>query len=133
MEQGYASVRRDPASVVHGLLWDVSLADLRTLDAFEELSRGLYVKAQQSVIPADGAAKRALIYIGASTVNGRAQPGYMERVLDGAEQAGFPKPYLRELSRWLAVSGPRAAPAPLKPVAPKVRPRFASPLDGGRD
>lgn len=136
MEPGYASLRRDRASVVYGMLWDIDLAHVRALDAFEEIGRGLYVKAQQPVIPEGGAAKRALIYLGASAVNGRPQPGYMERVLDAAEAGGLPKPYLRELSRWIGSPAPRA-PAPRQPAAPasivaKVRPRFATPLDAKR-
>lgn len=133
METGYASVRRDRASVVYGLLWEIDLAHVRALDAFEEVGRGLYVKAQQPVIPDGGAAKRALIYLGASSVNGRPQSGYMERVLDAAERGGLPKPYLRELARWLsapAARASRAAPPPAE--APKVRPRFATPLDPKR-
>jgi gamma-glutamylcyclotransferase (GGCT)/AIG2-like uncharacterized protein YtfP len=141
MAQGYASVRRDPAAVTYGLLWEINLAHVRTLDAFEELARGLYVKAQQPVIPLDaavnGAAKRAMIYLGASAVNGRAQPGYMERVLDAAQEAGFPKSYLRELARWLPAPAARAGAVPparpvASPTAPDVRPRFATPLDPGR-
>ena len=136
MEPGYASLRRDRASVVYGMLWEIDLAHVRALDAFEEIGRGLYVKAQQPVIPEGGAAKRALIYLGASGVNGRPQPGYMERVLDAAERGGLPKSYLRELARWLPAPSARAA-STLKPLAPatdgvKVRPRFATPLDSKR-
>jgi hypothetical protein len=133
MDNGFASLRRDRAGVAYGVLWDLAPAHIRTLDAFEEVGRGLYVKAQQPVIPEGGAAKRALIYFGASGVNGRPQPGYMERVLDAAERAGLPKPYLRELARWLPAPAARAArePEPAR-IDPKVRPRFASPLDPGR-
>lgn len=132
MEPGYASVRRDPQGVVYGLLWEISLAHIRTLDQFEEVGPGLYAKAQQPVIPLESAAKKALVYIGGSTVNGRAKPGYMERVLDAAQEAGFPKPYLRELSRWLPAPSARPASAAPAPVVPGVRPRFASPIDPGR-
>lgn len=135
MQLGFASVRRDRAGTVHGVLWEIELAHLRTLDVFEEVGRGLYVKAQQPVIPEGGAAKRALIYLGASAVNGRAKPGYMERVLAAAEAAGLPKPYLRELARWLPAPGARGdravSPAPAAET-PKVRPRFADPMDPRR-
>lgn len=134
MESGYASVRRDRGGVVYGALWDIALAHVRALDAFEEVGRGLYVKAQQPVLPEGGAAKRALIYVGASAVSGRPQPGYMERVLDAAERAGLPKAYLRELSRWSPAPAARAArTVALALAAPKVRPRFDDPTDPRRD
>ncbi|QLP98222.1 MAG: gamma-glutamylcyclotransferase [Rhodoblastus sp.] len=133
MGSGYASVRRDRASVVYGILWEIDLAHVRSLDAFEEVARGLYVKAQQPVIPEGGAAKRALIYLGAASVSGRPQPGYMERVLDAAQGGGLPKRYLRELARWLPAPAARAPARPhTPPAAPSVRPRFASPLDPDR-
>ena len=134
LDNGHASLRRDRASAAHGVLWEIDLAHIRVLDAFEQAGPGLYVKARQPVIPDGGAAKRALIYFGASGVAGRAQAGYMERVLDAAEREGLPKPYLRELARWLpspAARGTKAAEAPA-PITAKVRPRFADPLDPRR-
>ena len=62
---GYASVIRDPREEVHGVLWDCALGDVRTLDKFEDLTSGLYVKISQPVIVPAGA-KRALVYLGRS-------------------------------------------------------------------
>ena len=45
---GYASVIRDPRESVHGVLWDCALGDIRTLDKFEELASGLYIKINQA-------------------------------------------------------------------------------------
>ncbi|MBK9082811.1 MAG: gamma-glutamylcyclotransferase [Rhizobiales bacterium] len=135
MNHGYASVTRDPARDVHGLLWEIGLAHVRTLDAFEELGRGLYTKISQGVILAEGGARRALIYVGASLEPGRPKPGYMERIVEAAEAAGLPAAYRRELSGFL----PRGAGQPrVKPATPTqgpvagVRPRFASPVDPAR-
>lgn len=135
MDSGWASVARDPARTVHGLIWDVPLADMRALDAFEAVGSGLYGKAQQSVIPAGGGTRRALVYIGASVKSGRPQPGYMEEVLAAAEAAGLPAAYLRELATHLPTGRARtpAAPAPAAGPVAKVRPRFASPLDSARE
>ena len=135
MESGWASVARDPVRAVHGLCWDVPLADMAALDAFEEVGAGLYAKVLQSVILEAGGTRRALVYVGASTRTGRPQPGYMEGVFAAAEAAGLPAAWLRELATHLPagrVHTPAAPPAPTGP-APKVRPRFASPLDPGRD
>lgn len=141
MDSGWASVARDPTRAVHGLVWDVPLADMPALDAFEEVQSGLYVKALQSVILEAGGTRRALVYIGASTRTGRPRPGYLEGVVAAAEAAGLPAAWLRELTGHLPAGRARAAapslaPAP-DPASPagattRVRPRFATPVDPAR-
>jgi gamma-glutamylcyclotransferase (GGCT)/AIG2-like uncharacterized protein YtfP len=111
-EHGYASVVRDPRSTIHGLLWSVPLADMRALDRFEEVDRGLYVKAQQPVITADGA-RRALIYLGTGKPGGKPRPGYLEDVIRAATSIGLPNAYLRELAITgnAAMAGAKTEPA----------------------
>ncbi len=134
MAEGYASVMRDPSGVVHGVLWDLTLADLRALDVYEDVARGLYAKIEQPVIKAAGGSGRALIYVGRNGAGGVALPGYMGGVLAAARQWNLPEAYLRELVRLTPVAEQRA-PATKAPLVepPKVRPRFASPLDRGKD
>ena len=133
MPEGFASVTRDPSRDVWGVLWDVSLADMRTLDAYEEVARGLYAKTIQPVLKAAGGSARALVYMGRGGAGGRPKPGYMESVLAAARDWELPARYIAELAA-LAPRGPSptplAAEAPLgKPALNGVRPRFASPLD----
>ncbi|MDO9440479.1 MAG: gamma-glutamylcyclotransferase family protein [Beijerinckiaceae bacterium] len=130
MQEGFASVIRDPQGVVHGVLWDLTLADLRRLDAYEEVARGLYAKAEQPVLKASGGSSRALVYMGRGAPGGSPQAGYMAGVLRAAREWGFSEAYMRELMRLTPhgeqqASGDVAASSP----APKVRPRFASPFD----
>jgi hypothetical protein len=130
MQEGFPSIVRDPQGVVHGVLWDLTLADLRRLDAYEETARGLYAKAEQPVLKAAGGSSRALVYIGRGTAGGNPKPGMMGNVLAAAREWAFPEPYLRELTRLTPPpeqNGPGEAPAP----TPKVRPRFATPFDRG--
>lgn len=122
---GYASVVRDPVRTVHGLLWDLALADIRALDRYESLSTGLYTKAQTPVITADGA-RKALIYFGTSVQTGEPRPGYMEAVLQAAVQFQLPEPYLRELSAWLPRNVQKAPQAVV--AAPAVKPRAEAPI-----
>lgn len=96
---GYASVIRDPRAEVHGMLWDLALSDLRPLDRFEEVDRGLYVKINQPVISAGGP-KRALIYVATAADPGLPRTGYLEAVLKAAEAIGLPAPYRADLARW---------------------------------
>lgn len=129
---GYASVIRDPREEVHGVLWDCALGDIRTLDKFEELASGLYVKISQPVI-VPGGAKRALVYIGRSGEVGRPKPGYMEQVVGAAEHWDLPEGYLSRLNRFVSSPSPGAkslnpaASTPPAPIVPGVRPRADAP------
>lgn len=100
MREGYASVVRDPARLVHGVLWELALDDIPALDRYEGVAGGLYAKAYLPVRTSRGM-RRALIYLGRSTAPGRPRPGYLEAVLAAAEAAQLPAPYLREIGGWL--------------------------------
>ncbi|MCX7341121.1 MAG: gamma-glutamylcyclotransferase [Hyphomicrobiales bacterium] len=122
---GYASVIRDPRVSVHGVLWDLALSDVRVLDKFEEVDRGLYAKITQPVIAAGGP-RRALVYIGASAEIGAPRPGYLESILDSATNWGLPEAYRAEMKRFMrGVSTPRDPP-PAGPV-PGVQTRAYAP------
>jgi gamma-glutamylcyclotransferase (GGCT)/AIG2-like uncharacterized protein YtfP len=117
-EHGYASIVRDPRSNVHGLFWDVPLADIRALDRFEEVDRGLYVKIEQPVITANGP-RRALVYVGTGKPGGKPRAGYLEDILRAGHEIGLPAVYLKEMaflgqgvsaaSARKNVTGPRAS------------------------
>mgnify|MGYP000863912718 FL=1 len=112
MADGYATVVRDPASETHGLLYDLALSDAPALDRYEEVARGLYVKANQPVLRADGAPARALVYIGAAgaSAGARAKAGYMEAIVAAARAAELPSGYVDFLSTLLSGGGVVAAP-----------------------
>jgi len=117
-EHGYASVVRDPRQVVHGLLWDMPLADIKALDRFEEVDRGLYVKIDQPVITANGP-RRALVYVGTGKPGGKPRAGYLEDLLRAGAEIGLPKAYLAGMAQMgqgasaaparRSLSGPRAS------------------------
>ena len=130
---GYASAIRDPREEVHGVLWDCALGDVRTLDKFEELASGLYVKISQPVI-VPGGAKRALVYIGRSGEVGKARPGYMEQIIASAKEWALPEAYVAGMTRFLrkpnldakALDQDASEALPPGPVA-GVRPRALAP------
>lgn len=124
---GYASVVRHPRGEVHGVLWDLALSDVRTLDKFEEVDRGLYAKISQPVIAASGP-KRALVYVGASIEPGAPRPGYLESVLASAESWNLPAAYRQEMMRFLSgAKTPIHRAPPLEGPTPGVRARAAAP------
>jgi gamma-glutamylcyclotransferase (GGCT)/AIG2-like uncharacterized protein YtfP len=129
---GYASAVRDPREEVHGVLWDCSLGNIRTLDTFEDIASGLYVKISQPVI-VPGGAKRALVYVGRSGTVGRPKPGYLETVVASAKHWGLPEAYIAGMNRFAKgptpdVKGLAAGDEPLPPGPVKgVRPRALAP------
>ncbi|MDP4003004.1 gamma-glutamylcyclotransferase family protein [Methylobacterium sp. NEAU K] len=100
MREGYASVVRDPARTVWGVLWDLAPGDIPALDRYEGVAGGLYAKATLPISTAVGV-KRALIYLGRSTAPGRPRPGYLDAMLAAAKAAQLPPAYIGEISRWM--------------------------------
>jgi gamma-glutamylcyclotransferase (GGCT)/AIG2-like uncharacterized protein YtfP len=99
MREGYASVVRDPRASVWGVVWDLALSDVSALDRYEGVASGLYAKATQP-ISVPGGAKRALIYLGGTSITGAPRPRYLESVLAAAEAAQLPPAYRTELQTW---------------------------------
>lgn len=105
METGFASVVRDPRAHVHGLLWDLALADAPALDRYEDVRNGLYRKALLPVSRAPAGAVQALIYVGSSTREGAPNPLYLEGVAAAARALGLPAPYISYLEGLLPARG----------------------------
>lgn len=128
MPDGYGNVVRDPVANVPGVLWDIALADMRALDAYEQVASGLYTKVTQPVVKAAGGSARALVYMGKGE-GGRPTRAYMELVIAAARAWNLPAAHVRKLETFLppGAGGDRPTPEPV--VVPRVRPRFATPLD----
>jgi gamma-glutamylcyclotransferase (GGCT)/AIG2-like uncharacterized protein YtfP len=118
MREGWLTATRDPRGRVHGVLWDLALADVSALDRFEDLQDGLYTKATQPVI-AVGGPKRALVYFGANAGPGRADVAYIQGVIVAARGWLLPEEAISTLEGFVGGGG----------AAPRVRSRFATPFD----
>jgi len=105
MREGWLTVVRAPRATVHGLLWDLALADVAALDRYEGVAKGLYAKVVQPVV-APGGAKRALVYVGANAGPGAPSPDYIEGVIAAAHARGLPAEGIAALE-VLAPSGAR--------------------------
>lgn len=105
MEQGWASVLRDPRTHVHGLLWDLALADTPALDRYEEVGSGLYRKAILPVFRQPAGAVQAMVYVGCAEREGPPRPGYLEGVIAAARALGLPAPYISYLESRLPARG----------------------------
>lgn len=128
--EGFASVVRDPRGTVWGVLWDLALADVPALDRYECVASRLYSKLNQPVLSEHGP-RRALVYVARTAAPGLPRPGYLEAIVAAAREVGLPAGYVKALAALLP---PSAAHSPAEPVAgPKVRPRWASPLQAKPD
>src|ERR1700733_400271 len=98
MREGWLTAVRDPASAVHGVLWDLALTDVAALDRYEGLSQGLYAKLTQPVI-AERGPKQAIVYFGANSGPGAVRPDYIPEVLAAARSWPLPGEGLAALER----------------------------------
>jgi Gamma-glutamyl cyclotransferase, AIG2-like len=89
MREGWLTAVRDTHSAVHGVLWDLALADVPALDRYEGLPQGHYAKIVQPVIAA-GAPKRALVYVGANAGPGKLRAEYFAEVVAAARAWPLP-------------------------------------------
>lgn len=98
MPNGWGNVVPDPRSRVHGVLWDLAFADVRALDRFEDVGRGLYRKIVLPILKSGGGATRALVYVGRGD-GGAPRPEYLETIVAAARHWRLPAPYIDEISR----------------------------------
>ena len=89
MREGWLSAARDARATVHGVLWDIALADVAALDRFEGVGGGLYVKRLQAVVTQAGA-RRALVYFGANSGPGILRADYIAGVIAAARHWSLP-------------------------------------------
>jgi hypothetical protein len=97
--EGYGSIAAHAGAVVHGVLWRLTPRDLAAINAYESLDSGLYVRRIFSV--RHGARwVAALTFVARREGEGAPRPGYIAIVADAARDWGFPKAYIRSLTRW---------------------------------
>lgn len=102
-ERGVASVVPAQNRVIHGLLWTITPADERTLDRYEGMAGGHYLKKVVAVHPVDiSEVVQALIYVASNNSPGAPRPGYLEKIIPAACECGFPPEYVAELESWMA-------------------------------
>jgi gamma-glutamylcyclotransferase (GGCT)/AIG2-like uncharacterized protein YtfP len=97
MREGFANVAPDPRATVHGVLWELALADVHALDAYEEVGRGLYAKCLRPVLREPLGSARALIYVGRTQESGTPLEDYFARVVAAAREWELPAPYIAYL------------------------------------
>ncbi|CAN5218999.1 poly-gamma-glutamate hydrolase family protein [soil metagenome] len=104
-ERGVATVEPFSGSRVHGVIWAVSDQDLATLDSAE----GVPVRYRRDRMMVQTAAgpTPAWVYVDHRTEPGPPRPGYLERIIDGAQHHGLPERWVEFLRRWDPAQWPR--------------------------
>ena len=97
---GYASVEPARGETVHGVLWRITPRDRVTLDAWENISAGLY-RAETVPVRHAGELMPALVYFARPRGEGRPKPGYIELVIAAAREWDLPPRHIRSLEAWL--------------------------------
>lgn len=97
---GFATVVADGCSSVFGALWHLTARDLRALDIYEEVGRGVYLRTRLDVRPPNGGATSAIVYLATDPDPGRPRRRYMRGIIGSARHFKFPAAYLRELAQW---------------------------------
>ena len=97
-ERGVATVEPFDGSLVHGVVWQLSDHDLATLDSAEGVPVR-YRRDRLTVHTDDGPAE-AWVYIDHRVDPGPPRPGYLERIIDGAQHHGLPQRWVDFLRRW---------------------------------
>jgi hypothetical protein len=114
LPDGFATIVRDPAATVFGVLWDVSFGDLAALDRYEGVAQGAYGKITQPVLREGASPVRALIYVGVPGKSlGRAPADYMSKVVEAARSAGLCKEHIDFLRR---VAGEEIEPSKFRAI-----------------
>ena len=101
MREGWLTAARDPRSTVHGVLWDLALADIAALDRYEGLPQGLYTKLIQPVV-AERGPRQAIVYFGANAGPGAARQDYIADVIAAARLWLLPADAIEALERFAA-------------------------------
>jgi AIG2 family protein len=96
---GYGSIEPRGGAIVHGVLWRLTARDLAAVNAYENVTGGLYVRRMLPVMHG-GKRAPALTYIAVRCGEGTPRPGYIALVVDAARDWALPEPYIRSLMRW---------------------------------
>jgi hypothetical protein len=96
---GHGSIAPGPGAKVHGVLWRLGIRDIAAINAYENIDSGLYLRR---IVPVRHGASLlpALVYVLRRRGEGRPRPGYIQLVVEAAQDWGLPGPYVDALQRW---------------------------------
>ena len=104
--RGVATMVTDNSRAVHGILWRITESDEKSLDEYEGVRWGTYVKVTTTVETSKSDSVSALVYVARDNTEGASRPGYLERIVAAAQFHSLPEAYVEELRTWLGKGSP---------------------------
>jgi len=98
--RGLATILKDPAAAVHGVVWILTEAFEKILDGFEGVDEGMYWREFVPLTLPSGVCRQALVYIATDRAPGVPRVPYLDQIIGGGHHFGLPAGYLAELKGW---------------------------------
>jgi gamma-glutamylcyclotransferase (GGCT)/AIG2-like uncharacterized protein YtfP len=95
---GAAGIRPEQGRQVEGVVYELSEEDLKTLDKFEAVDKGLYYRKEIKVIVEDGSSLEAWVYI--TTSQDSSYPPskrYLDTIIEGAREHDLSEEFMEYL------------------------------------
>lgn len=109
--RGVATIIPNDKAFVEGILWEISPEDLNTLDTYEGVNQGYYLRNCLSVINEETNDECcANVYAATDETPGTPKPGYLERIINVAERCEFKAEYIDYLERLFDLPFTRSNP-----------------------
>lgn len=94
--RGVATIIPKPKEMVYGVLWQVTKADIHSLDRYEGVALGYYFRTTMNV-ECNNQLVDAEIYVASDNEAGMPRDGYLEGILASAVKHQFPIEYIQRL------------------------------------
>ncbi len=91
--RGYANVVRSTSDEVHGMVYEITESDERSLDRFEGVQGGDYRK-EMLKIAIGGESKECLVYVDPVEEEGKPKREYVDRINKGISDSKIPAEYV---------------------------------------
>jgi gamma-glutamylcyclotransferase len=91
--RGYANVVKSKTDEVHGVIYEISESDERSLDCWEGVQSGAYRKEMMPV-EFEGQSRECLVYVDPVEEEGKPKQEYIERINKGIFDSKLPQEYI---------------------------------------
>lgn len=99
-ERGYATIEPSVGDSVHGVIYQLSTSDEKTLDRREGVAQGSYRKDYLTLSGPNGPISAVLVYVDPRVTPSSPKVGYMAKILSGALQFELPSQYQQFLASF---------------------------------
>jgi hypothetical protein len=104
---GHGSIEPHAGATVHGVLWRLSARDLATINAYECVDTGVYLRRTLAVRH-HSRLHPALVYVVRRQGHGAPRPAYIRLIVEAARDWSLPQSHIRSLQRWSTTGFPGA-------------------------